>query len=255
MVDWQKFRESAPEQERVKKAFSLIDGRGGLAIDIGAHDAFMASILDEKYDTVIALDITRPQTESNPDIVPIIGDACNLPFADNSFDLVLCTEVLEHIRPDLLPQACSEIARVSAEYAVIGVPFKQDIRISRTTCRSCGRINPPWGHQNSFDENCLRRLFDKLVWEKEVFAGEDSQATNAISAKLLDWAGNPYGIYDRDLTCIYCGNQLKPPPDRSFVQKLLTRIAAFVHGIQRRFTKVHPSWIHVRFRKPRTNHL
>lgn len=253
MADWRKYRESAPEKERVDKIFSLIDDRGGVAIDIGAHDDFMASILAEKYDTVIALDITRPQTESNPDILPIIGDACSLPFADNSFDLVLCTEVLEHIRPDLLPSACSEIARITGEYAVIGVPFKQDIRVSRTTCRTCGRINPPWGHQNSFDEKRLRRLFDGLVWEKEVFAGEDALATNALSAKLLDLAGNPYGIYDKDLTCIYCGNRMMTPPDRSFVQKVLTRIAAFIHGIQRRFTKVHPSWIHIRFRKARTD--
>ncbi len=250
MIDWQKYRESPPEKERVEKIFSLVDGRGSLAVDIGAHDAFMASILASRYDTVIALDITRPQTESNPEIVPIIGDACNLPFADDSFDMVLCAEVLEHIRPDLLPKACFEIARVSRGNVVIGVPFKEDIRVGRTTCQSCGGINPPWGHQNSFDENRLRRLFEDMVWEKAVFAGENGLATNAFSAKLLDLAGNPYGTYDQEWPCIYCRNKMQWPPERSFLQKVLTRTAAIVHTVQRRFTKTHPTWIHVRFGKP-----
>jgi len=44
----------------------------------------------------------------------------NLPYEDNSFDLVLCTEVLEHLEnPD---RALKELVRVSNKYLVISVP-------------------------------------------------------------------------------------------------------------------------------------
>lgn len=44
----------------------------------------------------------------------------NLPFADNSFQLVSCFEVLEHI--NAYRSALSELARVSSRYVVITVP-------------------------------------------------------------------------------------------------------------------------------------
>jgi SAM-dependent methyltransferase len=38
------------------------------------------------------------------------GDALNLPFKDESFDRVICSEVMEHVRDDEM--ACGELARV-----------------------------------------------------------------------------------------------------------------------------------------------
>jgi SAM-dependent methyltransferase len=38
------------------------------------------------------------------------GDALNLPFKDESFDRIICSEVMEHVRDDNL--ACRELARV-----------------------------------------------------------------------------------------------------------------------------------------------
>jgi 2-polyprenyl-3-methyl-5-hydroxy-6-metoxy-1,4-benzoquinol methylase len=50
-----------------------------------------------------------------------------LPFAENSFDLVLCLEVLEHV-PDPAP-ALAELARVASGHVVISVPHEPWFRI------------------------------------------------------------------------------------------------------------------------------
>lgn len=48
------------------------------------------------------------------------GDIYKLPFKDNSFDLVVCTEVLEHLEHP--KKAYKELIRVSKKYILLSVP-------------------------------------------------------------------------------------------------------------------------------------
>jgi ubiquinone/menaquinone biosynthesis C-methylase UbiE len=48
------------------------------------------------------------------------GDIYDLPFKDNSFDVVMCTEVLEHLERPL--EALKELKRVTKQYLIISVP-------------------------------------------------------------------------------------------------------------------------------------
>lgn len=58
-----------------------------------------------------------------PDLVPdIIASVTKLPMPDDSFDLVLAAEVLEHLPFVEFPLALTEIHRVSKRYAVISLP-------------------------------------------------------------------------------------------------------------------------------------
>lgn len=55
-----------------------------------------------------------------PEIKITQGDIYKLPYKDNSFDLILCTEVLEHLEnPD---KALKELIRVTKKYLVVSVP-------------------------------------------------------------------------------------------------------------------------------------
>lgn len=55
-----------------------------------------------------------------PDLTFKEGSAYGLPYKDNSFDLVVCTEVLEHL--DQPSKALSEILRTSRKHVLISVP-------------------------------------------------------------------------------------------------------------------------------------
>jgi len=55
-----------------------------------------------------------------PGIKIIHGSVYELPYEDNSFDLVLCTEVLEHLEEPA--KALKELVRVAKKYLVISVP-------------------------------------------------------------------------------------------------------------------------------------
>ncbi len=144
--------------------------------------------------SVTALDLEAPAI-NHERVTCVKGDVTELQFADAAFDVVFCAEVLEHVRPETLAAACAELARVARNYVIIGVPYRQDTRVGRTTCVACGRKNPPWGHLNVFNEGRIARLFPRMTMEKIQFVGSSDESTNVISSWLMDLAGNPYGTY------------------------------------------------------------
>jgi ubiquinone/menaquinone biosynthesis C-methylase UbiE len=50
----------------------------------------------------------------------------NIPFKDNEFDFVFCIDFLEHIHPDNIDRALSEIARVCIGYAQFKIALYKD---------------------------------------------------------------------------------------------------------------------------------
>ena len=164
----EKYRSSSAEQLRAEDLFELLPRDRNTILEIGARDGYHTRKLTEIFDAVTAVDLKKPRFEI-PRVTPVEGDVTNLSFPDRSFDCVLCAEVLEHI-PDV-ERAAREIARVARHEVLIGVPYKQDRRVGRLTCTSCGRINPPFGHVNTFDEQSVKNLF----WDFEVKALTSSE--------------------------------------------------------------------------------
>jgi hypothetical protein len=250
-MDLTEYRESDSEKERTQDLLRIIEEikpQSGKALDIGARDGHFSKLLAQYFDSVTALDLEKPTFES-PKVDCVKGDVTALEFSEGDFNLAFCVEVLEHIPAHLLNDACKELCRVSTDYILIGVPYKQDIRLGRSTCYSCGDVNPPWGHVNSFDEKRLAHLFMGYDIEEISFVSKTKSYTNALSVALMDFAGNPYGTYSQGEPCIHCDKPLIPPPTRSFTQKVATKMAFYARQAQAPFIKEHANWVHVLFKK------
>lgn len=75
------------------------------------------------------------------------GSIYDLPYKDNSFDLVVCTEVLEHLEDP--KKAMSEIARVSKKYVVLSVPNEPFFMLSNFfRGKNLSRLGNEPGHIN-----------------------------------------------------------------------------------------------------------
>lgn len=244
------YRNSAAEQQRTADLLRLSPEKGQEALDIGARDGYFSLLFADRFEKVTALDLSKPNI-SHPKIHCLQGDAAHMSFPANSFDFVFCAEVLEHIPPPILPQVCQEIERVASQRILIGVPYKQDIRVGRTTCYTCGKKNPPWGHFNSFDEARIAELFKECEIDIVTFVGVTKEQTNLISVALMDFAGNPYGTYHQEEPCVYCGNSLLPPPNRNFSQRVATKLAVYVQRFAQLSAKPRGNWMHVLLRKGR----
>ena len=246
MSDIENYRNSEQEKSRTADLVRLLPRGRSSVLDIGARDGFFSRLLTDYFEIVTALDLKMPAF-NHPCVINVGGDATRLLFPDSSFDCVFCAKVLERI--PALEDACREIARVARHEAVIGVPYKQDTRLGRTTCQQCRKPNPPWGHINRFDERRLARLFPGLGIKALSFVGSVRCETNPVSTMLMDMAGNPWGTYEQHEPCIYCGVKLIAPARRSILSKVCSGCAVRINRVQSSFTRAHGNWIHVVFSK------
>lgn len=110
-----------------KHVFALLqDVPNGSILDVGCGEGFTLNKLQEQgigkklegieyQKRAIALG-----KKQYPKLVIKQGSIYDLPYKANSFDLVLCTEVLEHM--DDPKKALSELVRVSKKYLLLSVP-------------------------------------------------------------------------------------------------------------------------------------
>jgi len=88
-------------------------------LEIGIGNGLVSNYLRTRQVRVTTLDIDE---NLKPDIV---ASVLNIPLKDNSFDLVLAAEVLEHLPFEDFTTALKEIKRVTKKYAVITLPDRR----------------------------------------------------------------------------------------------------------------------------------
>lgn len=107
-----------PKLEYIQNHIDLVGMR---VLDIGCGNGFLTYYLS-KITPTVGLDISREILSINPCKQLVLGSALNMPFRDNSFDVVCCANLLHHLEsPEL---AVDEMVRVSKEYIVICEPNK-----------------------------------------------------------------------------------------------------------------------------------
>lgn len=89
---------------------------GAAILDLGCGTGHFAEFMHKKGFAVTGIDPSEGMLEfakkNFPDVPFIKGIASELPFPDNSFDYVLCIEVLRYLHPDDVAASYKEIFRV-----------------------------------------------------------------------------------------------------------------------------------------------
>ncbi len=102
-------------------------------LDVGCGEGLVLNYINSKYklNDAFAIDFDQNEVISAKKNLPFcnvnIGNIYDLQFNENEFDLVICSEVLEHlIKPH---EAIKEIHRVTNKYALLSVPREPIWRI------------------------------------------------------------------------------------------------------------------------------
>jgi len=88
-------------------------------LDIGGRGGQMRGFLSPSEE-VIVLDLRPPEFKQEHYIV---GDITNAPFAKEKFDVVIASDLLEHVKPRSRESALEEMLRISSHYVILGGPF------------------------------------------------------------------------------------------------------------------------------------
>ena len=95
------------------------------------------------------------------------GSVYDLPYKDNSFDLIICTEVLEHLEYPI--RALKEMLRVSKKYLVISIPNEPLFMISNfLRGKNLSSLGNDVGHINHWNPLSFKKYLGKngLMIEK-----------------------------------------------------------------------------------------
>lgn len=121
-------------------------------LDAGCGEGFATAFLAERMPTariegvdVSAGAVAYAQAHFGERVAFRTGSVYALPYEDDSFDLVLCSEVLEHLdRPD---DAVKELARVARRHVLMTVPLEPYFDALNRVGRAVGVGGDP-GHVN-----------------------------------------------------------------------------------------------------------
>lgn len=111
-------------KKRIETIIELVAPQGKEIIEVGCNEGFVSkALLENGAARVVPVDYDEAMVKTSRemfDIETIQGDIKALPFADQSFDIALGCEVLEHIYNPF--GGASELFRVAREKVVITVP-------------------------------------------------------------------------------------------------------------------------------------
>lgn len=89
-------------------------------LDVGDTAGYLTLLEPELWVVGIDIALEADRLDGNR---PLLGDGSRLPFADDTFDAVVSSDVLEHVLPDRRDAFLAELRRVSRELVVVAAPF------------------------------------------------------------------------------------------------------------------------------------
>tara|TARA_Y100000385_G_C13097168_1_gene642080 strand:+ start:3074 stop:3775 length:702 start_codon:yes stop_codon:yes gene_type:complete len=150
-------------------------------LTIGVGDLYLEKILLKNRMDLYVLDPSQTSISSATQSLSldseraIVGYSQNMPYESDFFDVIVMSEVLEHLDDDILSGTIKELHRVLKKGGrFIGtVPFNENLKKSEVMCPHCDAVFHKVGHVRSFDKlsmlNTLKSCFnesDIKIWIK-----------------------------------------------------------------------------------------
>jgi SAM-dependent methyltransferase len=216
---WERDQLPLSQQERIGQIVAAIPPACKRVLDVGSGDgrvSYEARRGSDRFVVAFDLSTVALARASNP---RCCGSAGQLPFPDRSFDLVVATEILEHLPDALHAAAINELGRVANKYILISVPNRENLEEVSTRCADCGAHFHVWGHKRSYSADLVGKLFADFGTVKILPFGEATESYN----RLLLWirhkvAGAWY--WEERAVCYACRSTTRPQSRWPFLARL-----------------------------------
>ncbi len=175
-------------------------------LDIGGRSGHLMEFLQE-YDDLYILDIRKSESNEKKYFV---GDIISAPFKDHTFDVVVSSDLFEHISPENRESTLSEMQRISKNYVILGAPFysekaaEAEVKINDFFHKLTGN-NHPWLFEHI--KNGLpsgKKLEDFLKNNGfEYLTTETNNISNWLLMQLFIFYSYKYGVPIENVNQVY----------------------------------------------------
>lgn len=190
-------------------------------LDIGSGPGYVNRRLPPDY-SILAMDIDEAILRGNVRRT-CIGDIMDIPLPDNSVDMIMACDMLEHLPEDVLQKGIAELERVSRKYLYLQVPVQEDPLMSMAYCPACGNVWHVNHHKRRFNQQQLVGLLSEkwktvcVNYTGDLLIRRPGNLEQDF-AERLNW--KLYGV--EDAVCPQCGEKSRITGEeyKKFVQRL-----------------------------------
>jgi hypothetical protein len=194
--DWLQYHRKARWVSYWHQITEVLAVKPATCLEIGIGAGFVRDALTKQGLKVTTVDIDEGLG------VDRVGDVRNLPCEDGEFDVVLCSQVLEHIPWAAVPSAVAELRRVCRTHSIVSLPqsgtgfgLSFGISVSAVGSRNvellCGYLtHDSIGSTDSITGRCCRAERDS-----ELFGGyspTDSRSTGSSRCQSSRTTGTTF---------------------------------------------------------------
>lgn len=191
--------------------------RGRSLLNIGAGNGYLEQTARQRNWTVISVDPDPGTVERlrYQGLDARCGGIESLPVASQTVDMVICTEVFEHLTGESMESGLDQIRRVLKPGGqLIGtVPYREVLAANQVFCPDCKKNFHRWGHLQSFDEDKMRAAIGKSLRVQQI------KPVYLPAWNVTDWKGKlslfarlafaSFGIHSSESYLLFVA--VKPP--------------------------------------------
>lgn len=166
---------SVTKQERRRNRETIVntvDKKASMILDIGCGDGWVAKYFTTKTKVVsMDLALTNPKKAllhyPSENHAAVVADGMNLPFADEVFDTIIASEVIEHLAdPITFVKGCMQKLKANGKLILV-TPYNEKLRFH--ICVHCNNPTTESAHLHSFHEKNIERITGKWTYATVAF--------------------------------------------------------------------------------------
>ena len=154
---------SVHENERLHQMIlAQAPSKIGRVLDVGCGAAWVAAHFSSHGAEVYSMDISTVNPKKALDKYPfqghygLVADVFHLPFQENTFDLIVASEIIEHVADPSLFLASLLPALAPGGVLVVTTPHAE--KLAYSLCIHCNQPTPHHAHLHSFTAASIREL-------------------------------------------------------------------------------------------------
>lgn len=201
------------ERNRVATTVRMIPDDCHSILDVGAGSGFLSNELVARGKSVVAVDISEVAlAKVNAPTLKLSADHL-AGVDDRSFDLVLCTEMLEHLDEQTYRGALREFNRVARSAILITIPNQENMLENTATCADCHARYHIWGHRRRFTPADLGSMFRDFAPVSTLKFGNHLRRYNPLLLRIRTGVAKAWAA-DELSPCPECHSFRTAAPER-----------------------------------------